>query len=42
MSSWYAERVLPEQGMFGEKQTVDERLGEASVVRFAQAIIGES
>ena len=42
MGAWYAERVLPEQGMFGEKQTVDDRLGDASVVRFAQAIIGES
>ncbi|MEZ5371833.1 MAG: translation elongation factor Ts [Microthrixaceae bacterium] len=42
MNSWYADRVLPEQGMFGEKQTVDDRLGDASVVRFAQAIIGES
>ena len=42
MGAWYAERVLPEQGMFGEKQTVDDRLGAASVVRFAQAIIGES
>ena len=40
MSSWYAERVLPEQGMFGEKETVQQRLGGGSIVRFALATIG--
>jgi len=40
LGSWYAERVLPEQGMFGEKETVQARLGEATVIRFAQAVIG--
>ena len=40
LNSWYAERVLPEQGLFGEKETVQERLGEARIVRFAQAVIG--
>jgi elongation factor Ts len=40
MNSWYAERVLPEQGMFGEKETVQQRLGDAKIVRFAQAVIG--
>ncbi|CAB4694863.1 MAG: translation elongation factor Ts [Actinobacteria bacterium] len=40
LNSWYAERVLPEQGVFGEKETVAERLGEARIARFAQAIIG--
>ncbi|MHB1137915.1 MAG: translation elongation factor Ts [Microthrixaceae bacterium] len=41
LNSWYAERVLPEQGVFGEKETVAERLGSgATIVRFAQAVIG--
>lgn len=40
LSSWYAERVLPEQGVLGEKETVAERLGDGSVIRFAQAVIG--
>jgi elongation factor Ts len=40
LNSWYAERVLPEQGVFGEKETVQERLGDATIVRFAQAVIG--
>jgi len=40
LSSWYAERVLPEQGMFGEKETVQQRLGSGSIVRFALATIG--
>lgn len=41
MNSWYAERVLPEQGLFGDKETVQERLGSAQIVRFAQAYIGD-
>ena len=40
LNSWYAERVLPEQGVFGEKETVQQRLGDATIVRFAQAVIG--
>ena len=40
VSSWYAERVLPEQGMFGDKETVQDRLGQGSIVRFALASIG--
>jgi len=40
LNSWYAERVLPEQGVFGEKETVSQRLGEAHIVRYAQAVIG--
>ena len=40
LNSWYAERVLPEQGLFGEKETVASHLGEAQVLRFAQAVIG--
>ena len=40
LGSWYAERVLPEQGMFGDKETVQDRLGDGRIVRFAQAVIG--
>ena len=40
VNSWFAERVLPEQGMFGEKETVQQKLGDGHIVRFAQAIIG--
>ncbi len=40
LNSWFAERVLPEQGMFGEKETVQDRLGSGKIVRFAQAFIG--
>ena len=40
LNSWYAERVLPEQGVFGEKETVQQRLGDATIVRYAQAVIG--
>jgi elongation factor Ts len=40
LNAWYAERVLPEQGMFGEKETVQQHLGDATIVRFVQAVIG--
>lgn len=40
VNSWYAERVLPEQGMFGDKETVQDRLGQGRIVRFALANIG--
>jgi elongation factor Ts len=40
LNSWYGERVLPEQGVFGEKETVQQRLGDATIVRYAQAVIG--
>jgi elongation factor Ts len=40
LNSWYAERVLPEQGLFGEKETVQQKLGSGRIVRFAQAVIG--
>ncbi len=40
LNSWYAERVLPEQGVFGEKETVQQRLGDARIVRYVQAVIG--
>lgn len=40
LNSWYAERILPEQGIFGDKETVQQKLGDATIVRFAQAVIG--
>lgn len=40
LNSWYGERVLPEQGVFGEKETVQERLGDAEIVRFHQLYVG--
>ncbi len=40
LRAWYAERVLLEQGMFGEKETVESRLGDGEIVRFELAAIG--
>lgn len=40
VNAWFAERILPEQGMFGDKETVQQRLGSAEIVRFALAVIG--
>jgi elongation factor Ts len=40
LNSWFGERVLPEQGLFGDKETVQQSLGDATIVRFAQAFIG--
>lgn len=41
VNKWYAERVLLEQGIFGEKETVQQRLGDGEIIRFAQAYIGD-
>jgi elongation factor Ts len=40
LTAWYKERVLLEQGLFGEKETVQQKIGKGSIVRFAQAYIG--
>lgn len=40
LNSWYSERVLPEQGYLGDKETVAEHIGDATIVRFAQSVIG--
>ena len=40
LRAWYADRVLLEQGMFGEKETVESRLGDGEIVRFELAAIG--
>lgn len=39
LNSWFAERVLPEQGVFGEKETVAERIGSGTLNRFSQAVV---
>ena len=41
VSKWRSERVLLEQGVFGEKETVAQRIGNGKIVEFAQAYIGE-
>lgn len=41
LNGWYKERVLLEQGFVrDEKQTISQLLGDASIVRFAQVVIG--
>ena len=40
IGAWFGERVLPEQGLFGDKETVAQKLGDATIIRFAQAVIG--
>jgi elongation factor Ts len=40
ISAWYKERVLLDQGLFGEKETVRDKIGKGTIVRFAQAYIG--
>lgn len=41
VNKWLSERVLLEQGIFGEKETVAHRLGDGSITRFVQAFIGD-
>ncbi len=41
VNKWLAARVLLEQGIFGEKETVVQRVGNGTITRFAQAYIGE-
>ena len=41
MRGWYAERVLLEQGLHGEKTTVKNSIGGGSLVRFVQVMIGD-
>ncbi|MYA75724.1 MAG: translation elongation factor Ts [Acidimicrobiaceae bacterium] len=40
MRGWYAERVLLEQGLHGDKITVKSSLGGGSIARFVQVVIG--
>ena len=41
MRGWFAERVLLEQGLHGEKTTVRNSIGDGSIVRFVQVMIGD-
>ncbi len=41
MRGWYAERVLLEQGLHGEKTAVKDSVGRGSIVRFVQVLIGD-
>lgn len=40
VNSWLAERVLTEQGMFGEKEKVSSKIGDGKITRFVFAQIG--
>lgn len=40
MRGWYAEQVLLEQGLHGDKTTVKQSLGGGSIIRFVQVVIG--
>ncbi len=40
LNAWYGERVLLEQGVFGEKETVKARVGDGAISRFELAMIG--
>lgn len=40
LDAWFGERVLLEQGMFGEKTKVKDSIGSGRIVRFEQAYIG--
>lgn len=41
VNKWLADQVLLEQGMFGEKETVADKVGGGRIVRFVQAYLGE-
>lgn len=40
VNSWYGELVLLEQGLFGEKEKVSDKIGTGRITRFALAMIG--
>jgi elongation factor Ts len=40
VNSWFAERVLTEQGMFGEKEKVSAKIGNGTITQFVFAQIG--
>lgn len=41
VNKWLAERVLLDQGVFGEKETVAQKIGNGTITRFVQAYIGD-
>ena len=40
LNSWLGERVLLEQGLFGDKETVSAKIGDGTITRFALAQVG--
>lgn len=40
VNAWFADQVLVEQGMFGEKEKVSDKLGSGSLTRFVLAMVG--
>lgn len=40
LNSWFAESVLLEQGVLGEKETVSQRIGSGTITRFVLSTIG--
>lgn len=40
LNAWFGERVLLEQGVFGEKETVQAKIGDGTITRFVLAQVG--
>ncbi len=40
VNSWFGEMVLLEQGLFGDKEKVSDKIGAGTITRFALAMIG--
>ncbi len=40
VNAWFGDRVLLEQGMFGDKETVAQKIGDGTITRFDLAMIG--
>ncbi len=40
LNSWFGERVLLEQGLFGDKETVKAKIGDGTITRFCFAEVG--
>lgn len=40
VNAWFGDRVLLEQGVFGEKETVAARIGDGTIHRFVLALVG--
>ena len=40
LNAWYGERVLLEQGLFGDKETVSAKIGDGTITRFTLAQVG--
>ncbi len=41
LGAWFAERVLLEQGVFGEKEKVADKIGDGTIYRFVLATVGD-